>query len=183
MAITQATPGAADTTTRNLAEGPILGIPPAQDQGKVITSESGIAPATSSTSPLPFLRIVGAYPARPGCDHRDLGMVGPQKEISVTSSAEIHFCPRCGQPIHHQLKFGKERPVCLSCGWIYFSDPKVAVVAVIVQEGKLLLARRVNEPHRGKWTLPGGFMDAMEDPLDAVQRECRRRDRAGRAGG
>ena len=60
VAITQATPGAADTTTRNLAEGPILGIPPAQDQGKVITSESGIAPATSLTSPLPFLRIVGA---------------------------------------------------------------------------------------------------------------------------
>jgi 8-oxo-dGTP diphosphatase len=91
----------------------------------------------------------------------------------VISSSEIHFCPRCGQPIHHLLKFGKERPVCLSCGWIYFSDPKVAVVAVIVQDGKLLLARRVNEPHRGKWTLPGGFMDAMEDPIDAVQRECR----------
>lgn len=99
-------------------------------------------------------------------------MVGPQKEISVTSSAEIHFCPGCGQPIHHQLKFGKERPVCLSCGWIYFSDPKVAVVAVVVHDGKLLLTRRVNEPYCGKWTLPGGFMDALEDPLAAVQREC-----------
>jgi ADP-ribose pyrophosphatase YjhB (NUDIX family) len=30
----------------------------------------------------------------------------------------------------------------------------------------------VNEPARGRWTLPAGFVDAGEDPLRAAEREC-----------
>lgn len=69
-------------------------------------------------------------------------------------------------------KFGKERPVCTGCGWIYFQDPKVAVVVLAKSDGKLLLVRRANDPQKGKWTLPGGFMDAGEDPRAAAEREC-----------
>lgn len=36
----------------------------------------------------------------------------------------------------------------------------------------MLLARRVNDPQRGCWSLPAGFVDAGEDPLEAVKREC-----------
>lgn len=32
--------------------------------------------------------------------------------------------------------------------------------------------RRSNEPQRGLWTLPAGFVDAGEDPVIAAQREC-----------
>jgi ADP-ribose pyrophosphatase YjhB (NUDIX family) len=32
--------------------------------------------------------------------------------------------------------------------------------------------RRVNEPARGLWTLPAGFIDAGEDPIKAAEREC-----------
>jgi len=35
-----------------------------------------------------------------------------------------------------------------------------------------LLVRRVNEPFRGRWTLPAGFVDAGEDPARAAEREC-----------
>jgi len=48
----------------------------------------------------------------------------------------------------------------------------VAVVAVVLQGQRVLLTRRINEPGRGLWSLPGGFMDAGEDPADAVKREC-----------
>jgi ADP-ribose pyrophosphatase YjhB (NUDIX family) len=32
--------------------------------------------------------------------------------------------------------------------------------------------RRANEPFRGLWTLPAGFVDAGEDPAQAASREC-----------
>jgi 8-oxo-dGTP diphosphatase len=63
------------------------------------------------------------------------------------------------------------RPVCPKCGWMYFADPKVAAAVLIEQDGRVLLVRRVNEPFRGLWTLPAGFVDAEEDPASAAARE------------
>jgi 8-oxo-dGTP diphosphatase len=84
----------------------------------------------------------------------------------------INFCPRCGTAISHQQKFGKTRPVCSQCHWIYFADPKVAAAVLVEQDGLVLLVRRNNEPARGLWTLPAGFVDADEDPARAAEREC-----------
>jgi ADP-ribose pyrophosphatase YjhB (NUDIX family) len=89
------------------------------------------------------------------------------------SEEEIHFCLRCGTPVIETERFGKIRPVCPKCGWIYFHDPKVAVAALIEKDGKVLLVRRINDPQRGYWSLPAGFLDAGEDPIQAVQRECK----------
>lgn len=84
----------------------------------------------------------------------------------------IKFCPRCAAAVTRQEKFGAVRPVCPQCGWIHFQDPKVAA-AVLVEEGsRVLLVRRVNEPHRGLWTLPAGFVNGGEDPAEAAAREC-----------
>ncbi len=69
-------------------------------------------------------------------------------------------------------KYGKLRPVCPSCGHIHFDDPKVAAAVVVEYDGKILLTRRVNDPQRGLWTVPGGFVDAGEDPKEAASREC-----------
>ena len=35
----------------------------------------------------------------------------------------------------------------------------------------MLLARRGNEPDKGKWDLPGGFLEEGEHPLVALRRE------------
>jgi 8-oxo-dGTP diphosphatase len=69
-------------------------------------------------------------------------------------------------------KFGRQRAVCPNCGWIHFADPKVAAAVLLEQDGRVLLVRRVNEPFRGMWTLPAGFVDADEDPRRAAEREC-----------
>ncbi|MBL8091729.1 MAG: NUDIX hydrolase [Anaerolineales bacterium] len=82
------------------------------------------------------------------------------------------YCPRCGAKVEHQEKFGQVRPVCPQCGFIYFQDPKVAAAVLIEKENLVLLVRRVNEPFRGLWTLPAGFVNAGEDPAQAAAREC-----------
>ncbi len=85
--------------------------------------------------------------------------------------APIRFCPRCGQPIGQQVRFGKVRPVCPACGYIHFSDPKVAVVVFVEQDCKVLLVLRGVDPQRGKWALPAGYVDRGEDPALAAVRE------------
>ena len=96
----------------------------------------------------------------------------PLSQIKLMHLDEVNFCPRCGSPLQLEEHFGKLRPSCPACRWIYFSDPKVAVALLVVDQGRVLLARRANDPFRGDWTLPGGFVDAGEDPARAAEREC-----------
>lgn len=84
----------------------------------------------------------------------------------------IRYCPYCGVAVETRVIFGKERQVCPACGWVHFTDPKVAVAVLVEEDGKVLLTRRVNEPLSGLWTLPAGFMDAYEHPERAAEREC-----------
>ena len=90
----------------------------------------------------------------------------------MARDSQIKFCPRCGAEVTHEEKFGMVRPVCPQCGWIYFIDPKVAAAILVEHEGRVLLVRRVNEPFRGLWTLPAGFVNGGEDPAQAAAREC-----------
>jgi len=85
---------------------------------------------------------------------------------------EFHFCPRCGAALEAGERFGKARLYCPRCNWIHFSDPKVAAAVLVEERERVLLVRRVNEPFRGLWTLPAGFVDAGEDPAHAAMREC-----------
>ena len=51
--------------------------------------------------------------------------------------------------------------------------PLVGVGAVIVDKGRVLLARRGNEPLKGHWTLPGGLLELGESLTEGVMREVR----------
>ena len=84
----------------------------------------------------------------------------------------VRFCILCGTSLNREDKFGHLRPVCPNCGWIYFTDPKVAAAVVVIQDHQVLLTRRINEPFQGYWTLPAGFMDAGEKPEETATREC-----------
>ncbi|MGE5188353.1 MAG: NUDIX hydrolase, partial [Betaproteobacteria bacterium] len=55
---------------------------------------------------------------------------------------------------------------------LYPDQPVVGVGAVIVQDQKIVLIQRANEPSRGKWTIPGGLVDLAESPEVAVIREA-----------
>jgi 8-oxo-dGTP diphosphatase len=90
----------------------------------------------------------------------------------MSTADEINYCPRCGAPVIQAERFGAQRPVCTRCDWVYFADPKVAAAALVERDGQVLLVRRVNQPYRGAWSLPAGFVDAGEDPARAAEREC-----------
>jgi 8-oxo-dGTP diphosphatase len=90
----------------------------------------------------------------------------------MARESQVKFCPRCGTATALQKRFGKDRPVCPGCEYIHFDDPKVAAAVLVEQDGRVLLVRRNNEPYRGLWTLPAGFVDAGEDPARAAEREC-----------
>jgi 8-oxo-dGTP diphosphatase len=90
----------------------------------------------------------------------------------MSADMDINFCPRCGAGMMLQDKFGMVRPVCPQCGWIYFADPKVAAAVLVEVDGRVLLVRRANDPYRGLWTLPAGFVNKDEDPAKAAAREC-----------
>lgn len=69
-------------------------------------------------------------------------------------------------------KSGKPRRVCVACGFIYFAEPKVGVGVAVIDQEKLMLVRRRMNPGRGKWSLPGGYLDRGEDPQQTAVREA-----------
>lgn len=71
-----------------------------------------------------------------------------------------------------QAAFGRTRPVCVSCGFVHFLDPKVAAAVIVIKDGNILLTRRAVTPRQGYWVTPGGYVDAGEDPVRAAVREC-----------
>ena len=88
------------------------------------------------------------------------------------TTLQVKYCLQCGTELTAKERFGRVRPACPSCGWVYFPDPKVAAAVLIERDGKVLLVRRAVEPQLGFWSLPAGFIDAGEDPAAAAQREC-----------
>lgn len=86
---------------------------------------------------------------------------------------EMNYCPRCGKPLSDRLADGKVRRACDSCGFIHFRDPVVAVVTLVIREGKALMVHRAVDPQMGTWAFPAGFVDYGEDPRQAAIREVR----------
>jgi len=84
----------------------------------------------------------------------------------------LQFCSRCGSGLEEREVGGRLRPVCRACGFVTYTDPKVACGVLVERAGSILLVRRRNEPGRGLWCLPCGFADADEPPEQAARREA-----------
>lgn len=88
-------------------------------------------------------------------------------------SRVANFCPQCGAKLKPQERYGRLRPVCSDCDFTVFHDPKVAVLAFITKDDKVLLVKRAINPGAGKWACPAGFVEHDEAPVDAVLRELK----------
>lgn len=89
-----------------------------------------------------------------------------------TAPEAVRFCTDCGARLQTVPVQGTPRRVCPACRRVHYVDPKVAVGVAVFREDALLLVRRVMEPGRGRWALPGGYLDVGEDPRVAAAREA-----------
>jgi len=52
-----------------------------------------------------------------------------------------------------------------------YKSPKLTVDGLILKDKKVLLIKRKNYPFKGKWALPGGFVEYKEKTEDTAIRE------------
>ncbi|MBN1255926.1 MAG: NUDIX domain-containing protein [Deltaproteobacteria bacterium] len=93
--------------------------------------------------------------------------------------AQMRFCPQCGQRLISYTIEGRERPHCVpeqgGCGFIDFGHYSLGVGGIVMKRdtAAILLIQRNQEPNRGYWTLPGGFVESNETTDAAVVREVK----------
>jgi ADP-ribose pyrophosphatase YjhB (NUDIX family) len=79
------------------------------------------------------------------------------------------FCPRDGGNLVPE----DNHLLCERCDERYYANAIPGVQGILERDGRVLLARRANEPRRGHWDLPGGFVEETEDAADGLRREFR----------
>lgn len=88
--------------------------------------------------------------------------------------SQYKFCPKC----KGAFKFIKEhnqnpRFVCQKCGFVFYINPAPTVSAIILKNNKILITKRAIEPLKGRWDLPGGFLELNETLEKGLKREIR----------
>lgn len=84
---------------------------------------------------------------------------------------DVRYCPRCGS----DADIAYPRSItCPACGYGAYYNPKPVACAIpVTDDDRLVLMRRGFQPQRGKWSMPGGFVDLGETVEDAARREVR----------
>lgn len=83
------------------------------------------------------------------------------------------FCPRCGTAMEKAQVAGRIRHVCTACGFVLYRNPVPGAGVLVEIDGGLVLIQRGEEPFRGWWALPAGYIEADESVEQAAVRECR----------
>lgn len=83
----------------------------------------------------------------------------------------VNFCVSCGHSMETRMIDGVERRACPSCGNVHWGNYNVGVGALVFKDQKMLLVRRAQEPGKGKWTNPGGYIEQLEPIEETVARE------------
>ncbi len=82
------------------------------------------------------------------------------------------YCPFCGTPTEVKKEDNHTYRYCPNCKRNLYDNPVPAVaIAVLDENGKILLVKRGVEPGLGKWSLPGGYINLGETPHQACIRE------------
>lgn len=90
-------------------------------------------------------------------------------------SEQFSFCPRCAAALEMRPSEGSDpdRPACPACGFVHYANPTPTVQAWIDRDGSYLALERNQEPLKGAWNLPGGFVESDESGPEAIKREVR----------
>ena len=88
---------------------------------------------------------------------------------------EFRFCPVCGGKLKskHVIPDEPKRLVCQDCQFIFYLDPKLVACSIVEMREGILLVKRDIEPQKGKWVIPGGYVDRGEQVDKAAIRETK----------
>ena len=82
-------------------------------------------------------------------------------------------CPACGEKLVIQGGENGDQPYCEACDRTIWQQPIPCTDTAVVDGNQVLLIKRDNPPHVGKWALPGGIIDIDELPEEAAARELK----------
>ena len=83
--------------------------------------------------------------------------------------SHFKFCPRCGSELGPA---GNDSGAhCDNCGKTWYHNAAPTAGCVIVRDDKALVTKRARDPEKGRYDIPGGFLDADEDPITGLKRE------------
>lgn len=82
-----------------------------------------------------------------------------------------NYCPQCGKPLIQAEISKRVYPFCPDCSFVHWGEFSLGVGGVVWRENKVLLVQRANNPGKGNWTIPGGFVEQKERIAEAVVRE------------
>ena len=82
------------------------------------------------------------------------------------------FCPFCQTRLIHKYVESRKRLYCSHCHIPIYENPVPATAAILINKKKeILLVKRKVAPKKGKWSLPGGFIEIGETPEESCLRE------------
>ncbi|WP_028402068.1 NUDIX domain-containing protein [Ectobacillus panaciterrae] len=84
---------------------------------------------------------------------------------------KVNFCLSCGQRLETRNIGGADRKACPSCDFVHWGDFSIGVGACVFKDGKVLLVRRAQDPGKGRWTTPGGYIEQLEFIEQTIERE------------
>lgn len=82
---------------------------------------------------------------------------------------QFKFCPNCQQALTRDAN----KVVCQQCGFDQYDNPVPTTGMIFYHNNDLLLVERGKEPAKGKWDVPGGFVDLNESAEEAMCREIK----------
>jgi 8-oxo-dGTP diphosphatase len=83
------------------------------------------------------------------------------------------YCPLCQKELVIQAMDDRYRSVCPRCGFIHHKNPAPAVSVLILHLGPVLLGKRKEEPGKGLWATPSGYIEYEDDFLTTAIREAK----------
>ncbi len=94
------------------------------------------------------------------------------------STEAYAYCPRCARALGERAiadadgVVATRRACSAECGFVQWGNPTPCVGALVEHEGEIILARNRSWP-AGYFALITGYLEAQEDPRQAIVREVR----------